>query len=214
VRDVLLTGGDPLVLSDERIEDIVRRVRAIPTVEVIRIGTRAPCTLPQRITPGLCDMLSRYHPLYINTQFNHPKEIAPEAGAACARLARAGIPLGNQSVLLRGINDDVATMKKLCCELMRIRVRPYYLFQCQMVAGTRHFRTPLERGIEILENIEGHTSGLAVPKFVLDTPHGKVPVGPSYLLGRRDSEVVLRTWNGMLWRERNPAPGQANRVMS
>jgi len=204
IRDVLLTGGDPLMMSDEVIEDIVARLHAIPTVEVIRIGSRAPCTLPQRITPQLCRMLERYHPLYLNTQFNHPKEITPEAEQACARLAGAGIPLGNQSVLLRGINDNVSTMKTLCRELMRIRVRPYYLYQCQILSGTRHFRTPIECGIEIMRNLQGYTSGLAVPKYVLDTPYGKIPIAPSYVIGREDDRVLLRTWDGKVWEEPNP----------
>jgi len=204
IRDVLLTGGDPLLMEDERLEDIIARLRAIPTVEVIRIGSRTPCTLPQRITPQLCEMLSRYHPLYLNTQFNHPSEITPEAERACAMLAGAGIPLGNQSVLLRGVNDSVAVMKKLCQELMRIRVRPYYIYQCQVLTGTRHLRTPIECGLEIMRNLQGYTSGLAVPKYVLDTPYGKIPIAPSYVVGRDGDEMVLRSYDGKLWREPNP----------
>ena len=204
IRDVLLTGGDPLLFSDERIEDIIARIRTIPTVEVIRIGSRTLCTLPQRITPALCRMLAKYHPLYLNTQFNHPKEITPKAAQACARLATAGIPLGNQSVLLRGINDNATTMKKLCQQLMQIRVRPYYVYQCQTLNGTRHFRTPIERGVEILQNLQGYTSGLAVPKYILDTPHGKIPIAASYLIGREGDDMVLRTWNDRVWREPNP----------
>jgi len=204
IRDVLLTGGDPLMMSDTRIEQIIARIRAIESVEVIRIGTRTPCTLPQRITDELCRMLEKYHPLYLNTQFNHPREITPEAEAACARLASAGIPLGNQSVLLRGINDDVATMKKLCTELMRIRVRPYYLYQCQTLSGTRHLRTPIEKGIEILQQLQGYTSGLAVPKYMLDTPYGKIPISASYVVGRDGDDMVLRTYDGRIWREPNP----------
>jgi len=206
IRDVLLTGGDPLLLPDDRLEGILARLRAIPHVEVIRIGSRSPCTLPQRITPDLCLMLEKYHPLYLNTHFNHPKEITPEAEAACARLAKAGIPLGNQTVLMRGINDDPAVMKKLCRELMRIRVRPYYIYQCQILSGTRHFRTAIETGIEIMRNLQGHTSGLAVPKYVLDTPYGKVPIAPNYVVGRDGDDVVLRTWDGKIWREPNPLP--------
>jgi lysine 2,3-aminomutase len=204
IRDVLLTGGDPLLLPDERVEDILARLRAIPHVEVIRIGSRTPCALPQRITPELCRMLSRYHPLYLNTQFNHPKEITPEAEQACARLANAGIPLGNQSVLLRGINDSVAVMKKLCQELMRIRVRPYYIYQCQILRGTRHFRTPIETGLQIMANLQGYISGLAVPKYVLDTPYGKIPLAPNYIVGREGDDMVLRSWDGHIWREPNP----------
>ena len=216
IRDVLLTGGDPLLMSDEDLEPIVRQLRAIPTVEVIRIGSRTCCTLPQRITPELCGMLARYHPLYLNTQFNHPREITPEAEAACARLASAGIPLGNQSVLLAGINDGVGTMKTLCRELMRIRVRPYYLYQAQILRGTRHFRTPIEKGVEIMHGLQGHTSGLAVPKYLLDTPYGKIPLADSYVIGREGDEVVMRSWDGKIWREPNPTddgaalqPGEA-----
>ena len=208
VRDVLLTGGDPLLFSDERLDEILGRLREIPTVEVVRIGSRTPCTLPQRITEDLCRMLARHHPLYLNTQFNHPREITPEAETACGRLAAAGIPLGNQSVLLAGINDGAATMKTLCRELMRIRVRPYYLYQCQTLIGTSHFRTSIERGIEILQSIQGHTSGLAVPKYILDTPHGKIPIASSYVIGRDGDDMVLRTWDGKIWRELNPVVRQ------
>jgi len=208
IRDVLLTGGDPLLMPDDRIEDIIARIRAIPSVEVIRIGSRTPCTLPQRITPELCRMLEKYHPLYLNTQFNHPKEITPEAEQACARLASAGIPLANQSVLLRGINDDPVTMKTLCRELMRIRVRPYYVYQCQTLKGTRHFRTPIECGIEIMRSLQGYTSGLAVPKYVLDTPYGKIPIAPSYVVGRDEDYMVLRSYDGKIWREPNPLPSE------
>jgi len=206
VRDVLLTGGDPLLMSDDQLEELLVQIRAISTVEVVRIGSRTPCTLPQRITPDLCRMLEKYHPLYLNTQFNHPKEITTEAEQACARLARAGIPLGNQSVLLQGINDDIATMKKLCQELMRIRVRPYYLYQCQVLRGTKHFRTPIEQGLEIMRNLQGYTSGLAVPKYVLDTPHGKIHLLPSYIVGRNGDDMVLRSYEGKIWREPNPLP--------
>lgn len=208
IRDVLLTGGDPLLMPDDRMEDILARLHAIPTVEVIRIGSRTPCTLPQRITPELCRMLERYHPLYLNTQFNHPREITPEAEQACARLASAGIPLGNQAVLLRGVNDDVAVMKKLCQELMRVRVRPYYVYQCQVLTGTKHFRTPIECGLEIMKQLQGYTSGLAVPKYVLDTPYGKVPLMPSYIVGRKEDDMVMRSYDGKIWREPNPLHDQ------
>ncbi len=206
IRDVLLTGGDPLLLSDDRVESILRRLRAIPHVEVLRIGSRTPCTLPQRITPALCRMLAQYHPLYVNTQFNHPREISPEAEEACARLANAGIPLGNQSVLLRDVNDNAEVMKKLCQELMRIRVRPYYIYQCQILSGTRHFRTPIERGLEIMSALQGYTSGLAVPKYLLDTPYGKIPLAPDHVIGRDNNDMVLRSWDGKVWREPNPLP--------
>ena len=206
IRDVLLTGGDPLLLPDGRIEWILARLRAISHVEVIRIGSRTPCTLPQRITPELCLMLGKYHPLYLNTQFNHPREITPEAEKACALLAGTGIPLGNQSVLLRGVNDDAGVMKGLCQQLMRIRVRPYYVYQCQILSGTRHFRTPIETGIEIIRNLRGFTSGLAVPEYVLDTPYGKIPIAPNYVVGREGDDMILHTWSGKVWREPNPLP--------
>lgn len=206
IRDVLLTGGDPLLLPDDRLEGILARLHAVPHVEVIRIGSRTPCTLPQRITSALCEMLAKYHPLYVNTQFNHPMEITREAEEACARLAGAGIPLGNQSVLLCNINDNAAVMKRLCRELMRIRVRPYYTYQCQILRGTRHFRTPIERGIEIMRHLQGYTSGLAVPKYVLDTPYGKIPIAANHVVGRDGDDMVLRTWNGKVWREPNPLP--------
>ena len=206
VRDVLLTGGDPLLMSDDRVDDLLSRLRAIPTVEVLRLGTRTPCTLPQRITPELCDMLARHHPLYLNTQFNHAKEITPEAEEACSRLANAGIPLGNQSVLLRGVNDDLDTMKRLCQQLMRIRVRPYYLYQAQTLRGTRHFRTTIEKGQEIMRGLQGYTSGLAVPKYLLDTPYGKVPLAESYVAGRQGDDYAMRSYDGKVWREPNPIP--------
>ena len=204
IRDVLLTGGDPLLLPDDRLEEILARLHEIPSVEVIRIGSRTPCTLPQRITPELCRMLEKYHPLYLNTQFNHPREITAEAERACGRLASAGIPLGNQSVLLRGINDDPETMKTLCRELMRIRVRPYYVYQCQTLTGTRHFRVPIERGQEIIRSLQGYTSGLAVPRYILDTPYGKIPLMPSYVVGREGDNVVMQSYDGKIWREHNP----------
>jgi len=210
IRDVLLTGGDPLLGTDEWLEAIIARLRAIPHVECIRIGSRTPCTLPQRITPQLCGMLENYHPIYLNIQFNHPREITPEAEAACGRLAAAGIPLGNQSVLLRGVNDSVEVMKRLCRELMRIRVRPYYIYQCQILSGTRHFRTPIECGIELVRNLQGFTSGLAVPKFIVDTPYGKIPVGPNYVIGREGDHVALRSWSGKIWHEPNPLPQEVS----
>lgn len=204
IRDVLITGGDPLLFSDERLEDILTRLRAIEHVEVVRFGTRTPCTLPQRITPELCAMLERYHPIWLNTQFNHATEITPEAALACDRLLRAGIPLGNQSVLLKGVNDDVETMKTLVKSLLKIRVRPYYLFQCQALQGTAHLRTSIEKGLEIISQLRGYLSGFAVPLFVLDTPYGKVPLQPQYVMGRDGDDFLVRTYRGELWRERNP----------
>jgi len=180
IRDVVLSGGDPLLRSDESLEDILSRLRKIPHLEMIRINTRTPVTLPDRITLRLCRMLKRNHPLYINTHFNHPLEITPQSAEACARLADAGIPLGNQTVLLRGVNDDPEVMKKLMQKLLTIRVRPYYLHQSDLVKGTRHFRTSVEKGLEIMAALRGHTSGLAIPYYVIDLPggKGKVPILP------------------------------------
>jgi lysine 2,3-aminomutase len=204
IRDVLLTGGDPLMYPDDLVEELVSGLRAIEHVEIVRIGTRTPCTMPQRITEKLCRMLEKYHPLWINVQFNHPKELTPEATEACARLADAGIPLGNQSVLLRGINDDPGTMKALVQGLVKMRVRPYYLYQCQILSGTAHFRTPVEAGIEIIRNLRGYTTGFAVPRYVLDTPYGKVPMAPQYMVDRDDDAVYLQNYEGKVWREPNP----------
>lgn len=200
VRDVLLSGGDALLVSDEKLEYIIRRLRAIPHVEIIRIGTRTPVVLPQRITEELTAMLKKYHPVWLNTHFNHPNEITPESAAACARLADAGIPLGNQSVLLRGINDCTHVMKKLVHELVRIRVRPYYIYICDLSMGIGHFRTPVSKGIEIIESLRGHTSGYAVPTFVVDAPGGggKIPVMPTYLISQGPNRVVLRNFEGVV----------------
>lgn len=183
VRDVLVSGGDPLLLSDERLESILKSLRRIPSIEIIRIGTRAPCTLPMRVTTRLATMLKRYHPLYINTHFNHPDEITPEAALACSRLANAGIPLGCQTVLLRGVNDDPRIIKRLMHGLLRIRVKPYYIFQGDMTEGTDHFRTPINKGLAIMKSLIGHTSGMAVPKFAVDAPGGggKIPLQPDYV---------------------------------
>jgi len=205
IRDVLLTGGDPLVFSDDKLEWLVAELRGIPHVEVIRLGTRLPVTLPFRVTDALCRMLERYHPVWVNTHFNHPRELTPEAAEACDRLLRAGIPVGNQSVLLRGINDDPGVMKALCEGLVRMRVRPYYCYQAQLLEGTEHFRVPIERGLEIFRALRGRTSGFAIPTYVLDTPYGKVPLGYPYLRGREGDYVVMETWDGRTWRELNPA---------
>ena len=200
VRDVLLSGGDALLVSDERLEYIIKRLRGIPHVEIIRIGSRTPVVLPQRITPELVNMLRKYHPIWLNTHFNHPNEITEESAAACARLADAGIPLGNQSVLLRGINDCTHVMKKLVHELVKIRVRPYYIHICDLSVGIGHFRTPVSKGIEIIENLRGHTSGYAVPTFVVDAPGGggKIPVMPTYLISQGPNRVVLRNFEGVV----------------
>jgi lysine 2,3-aminomutase len=205
IRDVLLTGGDPLVFSDDRLDWLLTRLRAIPHVELIRLGTRLPVTLPYRVTAALCGMLARHHPIWVNTHFNHPKEITQPAAEACQRLAHAGIPVGNQSVLMRGINDSPEIMKDLCEQLVRIRVRPYYCYQAQLLEGTEHFRVPIERGLEIFEAMRGRTSGFAIPRYVLDTPHGKVPLERSSLVERDGDHVVVRAWNGEIWREPNPA---------
>ena len=204
IRDVLLTGGDPLVFSDARLEWLLTRLRAIPHVELIRLGTRLPVTLPFRVTDDLCAMLERFHPIWVNTHFNHPKELTADAAAACDRLLRAGIPVGNQSVLLRGVNDDHDTMKALCETLVRMRVRPYYVYQAQLLEGTEHFRVPIEDGIEIFKQMRGRTSGFAIPQFVLDTPHGKVPLDHPFARGRDGDDFVVEAFDGTIWREPNP----------
>ncbi|MDL2308391.1 lysine 2,3-aminomutase [Bacteroidales bacterium OttesenSCG-928-B11] len=200
VRDVLLSGGDALMVSDKMLESIIERLRAIPHVEIIRLGTRTPVVCPQRITDDLVNMLKKYHPIWLNTHFNHSKEITPEAAEACAKLANAGIPLGNQSVLLRGVNDCVHVMKNLVHDLVKIRVRPYYIYQCDLSMGLEHFRTPVSKGIEIIENLRGHTSGYAVPTFVVDAPGGggKTPVMPTYVISQSPNRVVLRNFEGVI----------------
>ena len=200
MRDVLISGGDPLVMSDERLEYVISRVRAIEHVEIVRIGSRTPVVMPQRITPELCAMLKKYHPLWLNTHFNHPKEVTEESKRACAMLADAGIPLGNQSVLLAGVNDCVYTMKKLMHELVKMRVRPYYIYQCDLSMGLEHFRTPVGKGIEIIEALRGHTSGFCVPTFVVDAPGGggKIPVMPRYVISQTPHKVILRNFEGVI----------------
>src|SRR5574344_1511899 len=200
VRDVLLSGGDALMVNDNMLESIIQRLRAIPHVEIIRIGTRTPVVCPQRITDDLVNMLKKYHPIWVNTHFNHPNECTKEAMEACAKLANAGIPLGNQSVLLRGVNDDVRVMKKLVQRLVYMRVRPYYIYQCDLSMGLEHFRTPVSKGIEIMENLRGHTSGFAVPTFVVDAPGGggKTPVMPQYIISQSPNKVVLRNFEGVI----------------
>lgn len=200
VRDVLLSGGDPLTLPPKVLEDLLRRIREIPHIEIIRIGTRVPVFMPQRVTDELVDTLRQFHPLWMNLHINHPREITPELARACAKLADAGIPLGNQSVLLAGINDHPDTIKKLCHDLVRIRVRPYYLYQCDLVQGSGHFRTTVAAGLEIMENLRGHTSGYAVPTYVVDAPGGggKLPVMPNYLISMSDDHVVLRNFEGYI----------------
>ena len=206
VRDVIISGGDPLTLSTRRLEEVLAGLRQIEHVEIIRIGTRFPVVLPQRIDDELCSMLSKYGPIWLNTHFNHPREVTPEAARACDRLLRAGVPVNNQSVLLRGVNDTVETQLKLCHELLRIKVRPYYLFQCDEVQGTEHLRTPVEAGIKIIEGMRGHTSGLAVPAFVIDLPQGggKVPIQPNYVVLQTSEELLIRNYQGRLIHYRNP----------
>ncbi|MBS7526579.1 MAG: lysine 2,3-aminomutase [Clostridiales bacterium] len=200
VRDVLLSGGDALLVSDGLLEYIISELRKIPHVEIIRIGSRTPVVCPQRITPELVAMLKKYHPIWLNTHFNHAKEITPESKAACERLADAGIPLGNQSVLLKGVNDSVHIMRDLVHELVKIRVRPYYIYQCDLSNGIEHFRTPVSAGIEIIEGLRGHTSGYCVPTFVVDAPGGggKIPVMPQYLISQSPEKVILRNYEGVI----------------
>jgi lysine 2,3-aminomutase len=206
VRDVLLSGGDPLVMADDRLEWLIQRLRAIPHVEMIRIGTKVPAVLPQRITRDLCRMLKKYHPLYMSLHFVHPDELTPETARACERLADAGIPLGGQMVLLKGVNDDAAVMKKLCTGLLKIRVKPYYLHQCDAIAGSMHFRTPVQAGLDIIKSLHGHTTGYAVPNYMIDAPGGggKVPVTPNYIVKREGEDLVIRNYAGTLYRYRDP----------
>lgn len=200
IRDVLLSGGDVLLVSDDLLEYIIKKLRAIPHVEIIRLGSRTPVVCPQRITPELVGMLKKYHPIWLNTHFNHSKEVTPEAKKACALLADAGIPLGNQSVLLKGINDSVHIMRDLVHDLVMMRVRPYYIYQCDLSMGIEHFRTPVSKGIEIIEGLRGHTSGYCVPTFVVDAPGGggKIPVMPQYMISQSPERVILRNYEGVI----------------
>ncbi len=200
VRDVLLSGGDPLVLAPRILEEILSRLREIPHIEIVRIGSRVPVFLPMRVTAELTDMLQKYHPLWLNIHVNHPNEITLELAEACDRLTRAGIPLGNQAVLLAGVNDNVHIQRQLVHDLVRIRVRPYYLYQCDLVEGAGHFRTPVAKGIEIMEGLRGHTSGYAVHQYIIDAPGGggKIPVSPNYLISMSDHKVVLRNYEGYI----------------
>ena len=192
IRDVLVSGGDPFVLTNDHLEAGLKKIRAIKHIEIIRIGSRMPVVLPQRITEDLVKMLKKYHPIYVNTHFNHPKEITPESGKACALLADAGIPLGNQSVLLRDVNDCPSIFKKLMQKLLTIRVKPYYIYQCDLSKGISHFRTSIAKGIEVIENLRGHTTGMAVPTFVVDAlgGGGKIPISPNYMLSRSDKKLI------------------------
>ncbi|HYA02188.1 MAG TPA: KamA family radical SAM protein, partial [Syntrophobacteria bacterium] len=202
VRDVLLSGGDPLTLGDDKLEWLLSRLRRIPHVEMLRIGSKAPVVLPQRVTPALTRMLKRFHPLWMSIHFTHPNELTPEVGQACERLADAGIPLGSQTVLLAGINDDVETMRRLVHGLLRIRVKPYYLYQCDPISGSAHFRTSVDKGQEIIQGLRGFTTGYAVPTYVIDAPGGggKIPLLPDYLAGRDGNDLLLRNYAGRIYR--------------
>jgi len=202
VRDVLISGGDPLSLDDERLEYILKRLRRIPHVEFVRIGSKQPVVQPMRITPSLTRVLKRYHPLWMSLHFTHADEITPEVTEACGRLADAGIPLGSQTVLLRGVNDELETLRKLMHGLLRIRVRPYYLYQCDPISGSAHFRTSVAEGVELIRGLRGHTTGYAVPTFVVDAPNGggKTPISPDYVLGYENDDLLLRSYDGGIYR--------------
>lgn len=213
IRDVLLSGGDPLVIAPKRLEFVLSHLRAIPHIEIVRIGSRVPVFLPMRINDALCNMLAKYHPLWMNIHVNHPHEITPELAEACTRLSHAGIPLGNQAVLLAGINDSVAIQRELNHALVKMRVRPYYLYQCDLVQGAGHFRTTISKGIEIMESLCGHTSGYAVPTYVVDGPGGggKIPVQPSYVLSQAPGRVVLRNFEGLITTYEEPIDYVSNK---
>jgi lysine 2,3-aminomutase len=206
VRDVLISGGDPLTLPDESLEYLLTRLSRIPHVEFVRLGTKVPVVLPQRVTTSLTAMLKRFRPLWMSIHFTHPDEITPETAQACERLADAGIPLGSQTVLLKGINDDVETMRRLMHELLKIRVRPYYLYQCDPIIGSSHFRTTVEKGLEMIQGLRGHTSGYAVPTYVIDAPGGggKIPLLPDYYQGRDGNDVLLKNYEGKIFRYPDP----------
>jgi len=201
IRDVILSGGDPLMLTDYMLEKILMRLREIPHVEIIRLGTKMPCTLPQRITPKLCNMIKKYHPVYVNTHFNHPWEITPESARACGMLADAGCPVGNQAVLMKGVNDDPDTIKLLMQKLLKIRVKPYYLYMADETKGANHFRTSISTGLKIMDALRGHTSGLAIPYFVIDAPGGggKIPILPEYVLHHDDEKIILRNYKNEIF---------------
>jgi lysine 2,3-aminomutase len=206
IRDVLLSGGDALLLSDAKLDRLLERLRAIPHIEFVRIGTRVPIFLPQRVTPAFCQMLAKHHPLWMSVHVNHPRELTIEVKEALERLANHGVPLGNQSVLLRGVNDDPETMKTLVQKLLRCRVRPYYLYQCDLIRGSSHLRTSVGRGVEIIEALRGHTTGYAVPQFVIDAPGGggKVPVNPDYLMHRDAERTLIRNFEGKVFEYPEP----------
>ena len=207
IRDVLISGGDPLALSEDKLDWILGNLRAIPHLEFIRIGTKMPAVLPQRITPALIRVFKKYHPLWMSVHFLHPDECTPEAVTACNRLADAGIPLGSQTVLLKGVNDSVPVMKDLCHRLLVMRVRPYYIYQCDPISGSAHFRTSVSKGLEIIEGLRGHTTGYAVPTYVIDAPGGggKIPLQPNYIVGRDGDDLLLRNYEGQVYRYPDPA---------
>ena len=208
IRDVLLSGGDPLTIATDKLEWLLSRLRAIKHVEFLRIGTKVPLVLPQRVTRDLVRMLRRYHPLWMSLHVTHPDELTPEVAESTARLADAGIPLGSQTVLLRGINDDIDTMRRMVHGLLKLRVKPYYLYQCDPITGSSHFRTPVETGLAIIQGLRGHTTGYAVPHFVIDAPGGggKIPLLPDYVVGRDGDDLLLRNFEGQLYRYHDPAP--------
>ncbi len=206
IKDVLVTGGDPLLLPEDALDSFLKRLRTIRHVEIIRVGTRVLTSFPERITPSLASMLARHHPLWLNLHFNHPRELTTQAAAAADLLLSKGIPLGNQSVLLKGVNDNSGTMKALSRGLLKMRIRPYYLFQCHLVAGTAYLRTTVETGQSIISELRGRLTGLGIPLYTIDTPYGKVPMNPNYSLGRQGDSFHMRTYRGHLWREPNPPP--------
>ncbi|MBX3315593.1 MAG: KamA family radical SAM protein [Phycisphaeraceae bacterium] len=206
IRDVLISGGDPLTMNDDKIDWLLTRLRAIPHVEFIRIGSKIPAVLPQRITPNLVSILQKCHPFWMSVHFMHPREVTPEVAQSCGRLVNAGIPLGSQTVLLKGTNDNPETMKSLMHNLLKIRVRPYYIYQCDPIPGSSHFRTPVETGLKIIEALRGHTTGYAVPQYVIDGPGGggKIPLAPEYVVGREGDELLLRNYEGKIFRYPDP----------
>ena len=208
IRDVLISGGDPLALAEDKLDWILGNLRRIPHLEFIRIGTKMPAVLPQRITPQFCRMLKKYSPIWMSVHFLHPDECTPEATQACNRLADSGVPLGSQTVLLKGVNDDVEVMKSLCHKLLMMRVRPYYIYQCDPISGSSHFRTSVRKGLEIIEGLRGHTTGYAVPTYVIDAPGGggKIPLQPNYVVGRDGDDLLLRNYEGKVYRYPDPSP--------
>lgn len=216
VRDVVLSGGDPLLVPDKELDRILSELRSIPHLEIIRIGTRVPGALPQRVTPELCDILKKYHPLYFNLHFNHPDEITPEVEQACNMLADTGIPLGSQTVLLKGVNDDSEIMKELMRKLLMIRVKPYYIYQADMALGTDHFRTDVQKGLDLISDLQGHTSGMGVPYFVIDAPGGggKVRLLPNAVIEHNEKEVIIKNYEGKIFRYPQVTPKPAKKKIS